>query len=58
MILLLGTILYNPIVPVHLGDRDVWQVINLLTIPTLVYAEAWTAFDNLEKKKITEGKYD
>ncbi len=31
-ILLLLVILYNPIVPVHLGDRGIWIIINLITI--------------------------
>ena len=31
-ILLLLVILYNPVVPVHLGDRGIWVLINLITI--------------------------
>lgn len=31
-ILLLLVILYNPIVPVHLGDREIWVLINLITM--------------------------
>lgn len=34
-ILLLLVILYNPIVPVHLGDRGIWVLINLITIVLL-----------------------
>ena len=31
-ILLLLVILYNPVVPVHLGEREIWVLINLITI--------------------------
>lgn len=38
-VLIVVAILYNPIAPIHLGDRDIWIVINLLTIPLIVAAE-------------------
>ena len=37
--LIVVAILYNPIAPIHLGNRDTWIVINLLTIPLIVAAD-------------------
>ena len=39
--LLLLAILYNPVVPIHLGKREVWAWINAGTIPALVAPWAW-----------------
>ena len=38
IILALTTILYNPILPVYLYDRDLWQVINILTALMFIYS--------------------
>lgn len=35
-IFLLGAILYNPVFPIHLGDRDIWQVFNVITVAALL----------------------
>jgi cell division protein FtsL len=32
-------ILYNPILPIELDERETWQIINALTIPLLGYSE-------------------
>lgn len=40
-VLLLLAILYNPLVPVHIGSREVWAWINAATIPALVAPWAW-----------------
>ena len=40
-VLLLLAILYNPVVPIHLGDREVWAWFNTGTIPALVVPWAW-----------------
>ena len=45
---IMGAILYNPIVPVHIGDRDVWCVINVLSIPLFIIGEC---FVYLNEKK-------
>ncbi len=34
--LILLAILYNPVIQIHLGDRDVWLVFNVITIPALL----------------------
>lgn len=34
--LLLLAILYNPVVPIHIGDRETWAWFNAATIPALV----------------------
>ena len=39
--LLLLAILYNPVVPIHLGDREIWAWINAATIPVLAIPWAW-----------------
>lgn len=41
--LLLLAILYNPLVPIHLGSREVWAWINAGTIPALLapWAAIW-----------------
>ena len=26
------TVLYNPVLPVHLGDKEIWDVINIATV--------------------------
>lgn len=31
------TVLYNPIVPVYLYDKGIWTVLNLVTIPALIW---------------------
>lgn len=28
--------LYNPIIPVHIGDRDVWMYLNIIVIPFII----------------------
>ena len=35
-VFLLLAILYNPVIPIHIGDRDVWAFFNILTIPVLL----------------------
>ncbi|WP_277202626.1 DUF6804 family protein [Victivallis vadensis] len=35
-IFLLGAILYNPVFPIHLGDRDIWLVFNVITVAALL----------------------
>lgn len=35
-IFLLGAILYNPVFPIHLGDRDIWRVFNVITAAALL----------------------
>ena len=35
----LGAILYNPIAPIHLGDRDVWCCCNLVSIVLLIVGQ-------------------
>lgn len=30
-------LLYNPLFPIHLGDRDVWVVVNLITVAFFVF---------------------
>ena len=47
--LLLLAILYNPIVPIHIGDREVWAWINAATIPAL--AAPWAVILIKEHKK-------
>ena len=41
--LLLLAILYNPLVPIHLGSREIWAWINAATIPALLapWAAIW-----------------
>ncbi len=34
--LLLLAILHNPIIPIHLADREVWAFFNIITIPALI----------------------
>lgn len=41
-ILIVGAIVYNPIAPIHLGDRDPWFVVNWITIPLVIAAEVVT----------------
>lgn len=41
-ILIVGAIIYNPIAPIHLGDRDDWLPINWITLPIIVSAEVIT----------------
>ena len=41
-ILIVGAIVYNPIAPIHLGDRDDWLLINWITLPIIVSAEVIT----------------
>lgn len=41
------TVLYNPVLPIHLGDKDAWAVINLITI---IYTWAALYFENKAKK--------
>lgn len=40
-------VLYNPVLPIHLGDKDAWTVINLITI---IYMWAALYFENKSKK--------
>lgn len=40
-------VLYNPVLPIHLGDKDAWAVINLITI---IYTWAALYFENKAKK--------
>ena len=40
-------VLYNPVLPIHLGDKDAWAVINLITI---IYMWAALYFENKSKK--------
>lgn len=40
-------VLYNPVLPIHLGDKDAWTVINLITI---IYMWAALYFENKAKK--------
>ena len=40
-------VLYNPVLPIHLGDKDAWAVINLITI---IYMWAALYFENKAKK--------
>lgn len=35
-IFLLGVILYNPVFPIYLGDRDIWLVFNVITVAALL----------------------
>jgi hypothetical protein len=37
---LLGVVavVYNPIVPIHLG-REIWTVVNVVTVPILIFAD-------------------
>lgn len=35
-VFILGAVLYNPIVMIHLGDRDIWALFNALSIPALL----------------------
>ena len=30
-----GAVLYNPILPIHLDDKDLWGMINFITLPVL-----------------------
>ena len=47
-VLLLLAILYNPVVPIHIGDREIWAWFNAATIPVLV--ALWCViFKRLEK---------
>ena len=48
-VLLLLAILYNPVVPIHIGDREVWAWINAGTIPAL--AAPWAVILIKEHKK-------
>lgn len=41
------TVLYNPVLPIHLGDKDAWTVINLITI---IYMWAALYFENKARK--------
>ena len=38
IIMVLVTILYNPILPVYLYDRGLWQVLNILTALIFIYS--------------------
>ena len=49
-ILLLLVILYNPIVPVHLGDRGIWIIINLITM-ILLCCGAVAVYRKLKKQE-------
>ncbi len=49
-ILLLLVILYNPIVPVHLGDRGIWVLINLITM-ILLCCGAVAVYRKLKKQE-------
>lgn len=35
-VLLLLAILYNPLIPIHINDQEVWAWFNVLTIPALI----------------------
>ena len=48
-VLLLLAILYNPIVQIHLGDREVWAWFNAATIPALI--APWVVIYKKEHKK-------
>ena len=41
-------ILFNPIVPIHLGDKDLWSLIDIVVIVFLV-----SLMSKLKNKKIT-----
>ena len=46
----LQAVLYNPIIRVHLGDREVWMWFNIIAIPFFV--AAWgTVFYNLSNSQ-------
>ena len=49
-ILLLLVILYNPIVPVYLGDRVIWIIINLITM-ILLCCGAVAVYRKLNKQE-------
>ena len=41
-ILIVGAIIYNPIAPIHIGNRNDWLRINWITLPIIVSAEIIT----------------
>lgn len=52
-IFLLGVILYNPVFPIYLGDRDIWLVFNVITVAALL-AGGIAAIRKLKHKEIKE----
>lgn len=53
-IFLLGAILYNPVFPIYLGDRDIWLVFNLITIAALLIGGIAVISKLKRKKEIKE----
>lgn len=52
-IFLLGAILYNPVFPIHLGDRDIWRVFNVITAAALLVGGI-AVIHKLKHKEIKE----
>ena len=39
-------VLYNPIVPVRVGDKNIWIVVNLLTVAWFWFVATWPTTKN------------
>ena len=46
----LQAILYNPIIRVHLGDREIWMWFNIIAIP-FFFVAWWNVFHNFPNNK-------
>ena len=50
-------ILYNPIIPIRLGDKTIWSVLNFITLATLFWVNNfWIKQGLKQESKIIELK--
>lgn len=53
--LAVAAVVYNPVIPVHLGDREAWSVINVISIVALIVSIISIKYQaKIESKKTGE----